>query len=169
MYDLTTKNCALASLPVLTAAFLFQACGGGGGDAIAQSLSDADPVEGVWESAVTIRDCASGATLRTFKGLSVLHRGGTASATNSNPPASNGPAFGTWKAGTGASAYTVSLRFYRFNADGSLAGAQNLVRSVTLASDRNAMTGTISAQLLDPTNTVVGPPICGVETAARVG
>ena len=168
-YRLTTTNCSLAMLPALLAALLFQACGGGG-DAGAQAVADtADPVEGVWESAVTIRDCASGATLRAFKGLSVLHRGGTASATNSNPPASNGPAFGTWRATGAPSAYTAAIRFYRFNPDGSFAGAQNLNRSLTLAADRNSMSGTIAAQLLDPAGNVVGAPICGVETAARVG
>lgn len=166
-YRLTTTNCSLAMLPVLLAAMLFQACGGAG-DAVAASDAS-DPVEGTWESAVTIRDCASGATLRTFKGLSVLHRGGTASATNSNPPASNGPAFGTWR-GTGApGAYAVSFRFFRFNADGSFAGAQNLTRSLTLGTtDPNTMSETIAAQLLDPAGNVVGAPICGVATSVRV-
>lgn len=168
MYTLTTKNCALAMLPVLTAAMLIQACGGGG-NAVAQGLAEADPVEGVWESAVTIRDCATGATVRSFKGLTVLHRGGTAAGTNNNPPASNGPAFGTWKSGSSASTYSATFRFYRFNPDGTFAGAQNLVRNMTLAPDRNSMSGTISAQLLDAANNVVGPPICGVETTVRIG
>ena len=167
MIALTTKNCALALLPVLLAAFLIQACGGGG-NAVAQGLSDADAVEGVWESAVTIRDCTSGATVRTFKGLTVLHRGGTTSGTNSNPPASNGPALGTWKP-TGPSTYSASFRFFRFNPDGSLAGAQNVVRTFTLSADRNSINGTISAQLLDPSNNVIGAPICGVEATTRVG
>jgi hypothetical protein len=99
----------------------------------------------------------------------VLHRGGTASAANSNPPASNGPAFGTWKATAVPSAYTAIFRFDRFNPDGSFAGAQDLVRNLTLVADHNSMTGTISAQLLDPANNLVGPPICGVETTARIG
>jgi len=167
-YRLNTKDCSLAMLPVLLVALLIQACGGGG-SAIAQSVSDADPLEGVWESTVTIRDCGSGAPLRTFKGLTVLHRGGTASATNSNPPTSNGPAFGTWRAAAEPAAYTASFRFLRFNADGSVAGAQNLVRTLKLEPDAKSMTGTISAELLDPANHVIGPPICGVETGMRVG
>jgi hypothetical protein len=167
-YRLTTTNASLAMLPVLLAALLFQACGGGG-NAVAQAAPDADPVEGVWESAATIRDCASGATVRAFKGLTVLHRGGTASGTNSNPPASNGPAFGTWRATGAPSAYTATFRFYRFNPDGSFAGAQNLTRTLTLGADRNSISGTVAAQLLDPAGNVVGAPICGVETTVRVG
>ena len=167
-YRLTPTNCSLAALPVLVTALLIQACGGGG-SAIAQSASDADPIEGVWESAVTIRDCASGATLRAFRGLSVLHRGGTASATNSNPPTSAGPAFGTWRATATPATYTAVFRLLRFNADGTFAGAQNLTRTLKLETDRNTMTGTISAELVDPANALVGAPICGVETAVRVG
>ena len=165
---LKTKDCSLALLPMLLTALLIQACGGGG-RAIAQGISDADPVEGVWESAVTIRDCGTGAPLRTFKGLSVLHRGGTASATNSNPPSSAGPAFGIWRATSTPASYTATFRLLRFNADGSFAGAQNLTRTLKLESDRNSMTGTISAELLDPASNVIAAPICGVETAVRVG
>jgi hypothetical protein len=168
MNVLTTRNCSLAMLTALSVAILIQACGGGG-NAVAQGLGNADPIEGVWESALTIRDCSTGTTLRTFKGLSVLHRGGTTSATNNNPPAGNGPAFGTWTAGTAPLSYTATYRFYRFNPDGSFAGAQNLARSLTLAADQDSMSGTISAQLLDAANNVVGPPVCGVETATRVG
>jgi len=167
-YRLTPTNCSLAALPVLLTALLIQACGGGG-RAVAQSVTDADPIEGVWESAVTIRDCSSGAPLRAFKGLSVLHRGGTASATNSNPPSSAGPAFGTWRPTSTPANYTAAFRLMRFNPDGTHAGAQNLTRTLKLEADRNSMTGTISAELLDPSNAVVGAPICGVETAVRVG
>jgi hypothetical protein len=167
-YRLTPTNCSLAMLPVLVTALLIQACGGGG-SAIAQGVPDADPVEGVWESAVTIRDCSTGAPLRAFKGLSVLHRGGTASATNSNPPSSAGPAFGTWRATATPATYTAAFRLLRFNPDGTFAGAQNLTRTLKLEADRNSMSGTISAELVDPANGVVGAPICGVETAVRVG
>lgn len=55
-----------------------------------------DRFEGLWESSVVVQDCHSGAVLRTFRGLTVIHRGGTASATNSLPTVANGPAYGTW-------------------------------------------------------------------------
>ncbi len=163
---LTTRHCALALIPGLLAALLIQACGGGG-DAVAQSAPDADPIEGAWQSAVTIRDCASGAILRTFTGFTVLHRGGTASATNNLPPTSNGPAFGSWKRGSAATSYTTTLRFFRFNADGSFAGAQNLTRSLVMAVDGKSLTGTLSAQVVDPADVVL-QTTCGTETALRV-
>ena len=49
--------------------FLMQACGGG---ANAQSsTSEPDPLEGVWESTVTIKDCTSGAVLTLGAGVAV--------------------------------------------------------------------------------------------------
>ena len=187
---LTTRNCALALIPTLTAALLIQACGGGG-DAVAQMAygaaagedakasaqgrgpggaareRDGDALEGAWQSAVSVRDCASGAVLRSFNGLSVFHRGGTASATNSLPPAGTSPAFGTWKRGADASSYTVALRLFRFNPDGSFAGAQNLTRTFTLAADGKSLAGTLSAQILDPAENIL-QTTCGTETATRV-
>ena len=65
--------------------------------------------------------------------------------------------------------YAAVFRLLRFNPDGTLAGAQNLTRTLKLEADRNAMTGTISAELVDAANNVVGAPICGVETAVRIG
>jgi hypothetical protein len=186
---LTTRNGALALLPTLTAALLIQACGGG--DAVAEMAygaaagedarpsaqgrghrgadrgHDADPLEGAWQSAVSLRDCGSGAVLRSFNGLSVFHRGGTASATNSLPPGSTSPAFGTWKRGNAASSYTVTLRLFRFNADASFAGAQNLTRTFALAADGKSLAGTLSVQVLDPVENILQTS-CGTETATRV-
>ena len=163
----STRHCALALIPLLGAAFLIQACGGGG-NAVAQGVSDADAIEGAWESSVTIRDCTSGAALRTLKGASVLHRGGTATATNNLPPASNGIAIGSWKREATAAVYTVRLRFYRFNPDGTAAGAQILTRGVTLSADAKTLTGTIATQVLDNADAVL-QNVCGTETAVRVG
>jgi hypothetical protein len=166
-FRLTPRNCALSLIPGLVAALLIQACGGGG-DAVAQTASDADAIEGAWQSTLAIRDCTSGVVLRSFSGLSVLHRGGTASATNNLPPSGNGPAFGTWKRLSGsATGYTVTLRFFRFNPDGSFAGAQNLTRTVTLAADSKSLTGTLTAQIVDPAETVLQTS-CGTESATRV-
>jgi hypothetical protein len=182
---LTTRNCALALIPTLTAALLIQACGGGG-EAVAQMAygaaagedarqsaqgrdrrPDADALEGAWQSAVSVRDCTSGVVLRSFNGLSVFHRGGTASATNNLPPGSNSPAFGTWKRGSADGGYTVTLRLFRFNADGSFAGADNLTRTFTLGADGKSLAGTLSAQVFDLAENILRTT-CGTETAIRV-
>ena len=147
-------------------ALLMQACGGGG-DARAQGATAPDPIEGFWQSSVSLKDCASGASFGGFRGLTIFNSGGTASADNNQPSATKGPAMGTWKK-TAAGSYTVDLRFWRYGADGTPAGQQRLTRTITLAADGNSLTSTITTQALDAGDNVV-QAACGTETGARVG
>lgn len=160
------KSCSLALAPSIVTLLLVQACGGSN-DAIAQAASGGDPVEGVWESTITIRDCASGAVIRTFKGVNTFHRGGTLSDTNNGAPTARGPGAGIWRASGTAGNYTASFRFYRYNADGTLAGTQRVNRSFTLAADGNSTTGTIAAQVLDTADNVL-QNVCGTEASVRL-
>src|SRR3954464_3939312 len=118
------KTYALVAVSAAATALVLQACGG---DANAQSAApDANPIEGAWESTVTIKDCTTGAVLTTFTGESMFLRGGTRTADNSAPPPTRGLGMGTWtQAGVGA--YTAQFHFLRFNVDGSLAGSQKVV------------------------------------------
>jgi hypothetical protein len=135
-------------------------------DAASAARAHDDDIEGAWESSVTLQDCRTGAVLRVFKGLTVLHRGGTASATNNLPPTSGSPAYGAWRRASIAGAFDISLRFFRFNPDGSWAGAQNLRRRVTQL-DGNTLSGTVSAEVLDTAGNIL-QVVCGSEAATRV-
>ena len=157
------KSAALVAVTAAATSLLIQACGGG---AVAQTASDADPIEGVWESSITIKDCASGAVVRSFKGEGMFHRGGSLTADNSLPPPTRGLALGNWQHGGGLT-YTANFRFLRFNPDGSVAGSQKVQRVLNLSADRNSLTGTITGQVLDPAEVVL-QPICGSETAVRI-
>ena len=156
------KSLTLITTTSAATLLLIQACGGG---AIAQTASDADAVEGVWESVVTVKDCTSGAVLTTFRGVSVMHRGGTMSADNSQPVATRGAAFGTWKRGTG-NAYTTSFVFMNFNPDNTLAGTQKVLRNLTIAADNNSLTGTTSIKILDAAGGLLRQA-CATETGVR--
>ncbi len=156
------QTLSLVSVTAAATLFLMQACGGG---AWADEHA-ADPIEGVWESGVTITDCTSGAVLRTFKGEGLFQRGGALTADNSLPPTTRSTAFGQWRKLSGQS-YTASARFLRFNADGSLAGSQRVQRTLTLAADGNTLTGTITAQVIDNAGVVIAP-VCGTETSTRI-
>ncbi len=165
MSQFTWKFAALSALSSAGMAMLMQACGGGG-NAYAQSASGADPIEGVWSSAVTIQDCQSGAPLATFTGTTGLVRGGGATAVNSQPQAGQGPGLGVWSKQADGT-YLVQFRFFRFGTTGVTTGTQRVTRTLTLGSDATTMTGMIAAQVLDPAGTVL-QSICGAETATRV-
>lgn len=154
---------ALISATAAAASLVIQACGGG---AVAQTASDTDAIEGVWDSGITIKDCTSGAAMAAFKGASLFHHGGTLSGDNSMPPASRGAAFGTWKHGAGTS-YTANLWFTRYNPDGTVAGTQKVERALTLAADGNSLSGTLTLQVINPAGVVVASG-CGAESGVRV-
>src|SRR4051794_31273567 len=53
---------------------------------------------GAWVNQVTVRDCQTGAVLRTFPSLSTYNLGGTLTASNSAvPPSLRGPDLGKWE------------------------------------------------------------------------
>lgn len=166
------KSATVCTLTSMAMALGIQACGGrDDGQAVAQNAPPAaavpDPIEGLWQSSVTLKDCASGATIGAFRGLTVFAQGGTASADNDQPSPTKGTALGTWKkSATGA--YTIDLRFWRYQADGTPAGQQRLTRTIALAADGRRLTSTISTQAFDGLDNVV-QTVCGIETGTKIG
>jgi hypothetical protein len=156
------KNGSLFLVPALAAMLVVQACGGGG-----NALADeqADPMEGVWESVVTQRDCTSSATLATFRASQIMHRGGGLTDTNAAPPASRGVGFGNW-ARQSDGRYAIKFRFFRYNADGSVAGTSVVTSTRTLAADGNSTTGDTRAEVRDSAGQVLST-ICVSDAATR--
>jgi hypothetical protein len=157
------KSVTLIAITAAATSILIQACGGG---AVAQTASDADVIEGVWDSTITIKDCATNAVMTTFKGAGMFHRGGTLSGDNSMPPPSRGAAMGSWKRGASGN-YAANLWFMRFNSDGTLAGTQKVQRTLAFGADNNSLTGTLTLQIINASGAVVQQG-CGSETAIRV-
>lgn len=165
MKPFSLKSAALFALASTVMALLMQACGGSN-DARAQATNPPDPIEGFWQSSVTLRDCTSSATIGGFRGLTVFNQGGTAGADNSQPSATKGPAMGSWKKATNGT-YTVQLRFWRYAADGTLAGQQRVTRTITLGADGQSLTSTITSQAFDNADNLV-QTACGAETGVRI-
>ncbi len=110
MKEFNWKSAALFTLSSIFVGIVTQACGGDNA-AVAQSspvVAVADPIEGLWQSSVTLKDCASDTTIGAFRGLTTFNQGGTASADNKQPSATKGVALGTWK--KTATGYQVDLR-----------------------------------------------------------
>jgi hypothetical protein len=128
---------AAATVVAVATALAVQA-GGGSARAVAQDA--ADPFEGVWEASVTQRNCDTGVIVGTFRGAQVVHRGGTLFDTNASAPGSRGPGFGVWSRQPDG-VYAVKFRFYRYNADGSLAGSNVVSSRRTLGADGRSYVG----------------------------
>src|SRR5262249_40101371 len=161
MRSTLSRSVLLSAATAFLGMLIAQACGGS-----ASAATDAsDPVEGVWDNAVTLKDCSTGATPGTALGTAVYHRGGTITDTAAAPPTSRGPGFGKWE--KTASGYLARIRAFRYNADGTLAGSSKLTRTFTLSSDGNSQTSSNTLELLDPTGAVVATR-CSSETSQRL-
>ncbi len=159
------KAATLVSVTAASTMLMIQACGG---DAVAEDAPD--PIEGVWETAASQRDCSTGAVLSTFRSAQVFHRGGTMGDTSSHGPGTRGPAYGVWaRSGSGRSGgdYSVKFRFFRYAADGSVAGSTVATVTVTLAADGNGFTATRSSQVLDNAGNPVAT-VCATDVATRL-
>jgi len=153
---------ALTLIPALSAFLVLQACGGGG-NANAQEAT-ADPIEGVWESVVTLRDCSTLTPGVRFVGAQVLHRGGTMSDTNASPTTTRGPGFGTWTR-SGAT-YTVQFRFYTYNAT-AVSGVNRVTRTFTLDPSGRIANSVNTIQSFDLTGALFNSS-CATDVSTKV-
>ena len=157
------KTTALVSVTAAATLLVIQACGGG---AVAQA-SDANVIEGVWDTTVTAKDCASGATLGTpFKTLLVFRRGGTFDVDIAPGRSTRGNVYGAWKQSAGTT-YTANAVHHRFNPDTTLAGSNRIQRALTLAADANAYTATLAIQVFDTAGATLSQA-CATEAAVRL-
>ena len=125
-------------------------------------------IEGVWQTTVTQRNCQTGSVIRTFRGLSTYHQGGTLSETsNGLSPALRSPKqMGVWEKES-RSNFSSSFIFQFYNPDGSLAGTQKITSNIEL-SGRNGSRyeTTTSIQVFDLNNNLLGTG-CATASATR--
>ena len=124
-----------------------------------------DPIEGVWESQITITDCTSGTVLASFRGLGSFIRGGANIQTNNLPPGAGSPALGRWER-IGQGHYSAAFRFYAF-ANGVFSGTQRVSRDIQLEPGADTFTSVLSTEFYDPNGNLVATG-CGSEAATRV-
>ena len=124
-----------------------------------------DRIEGVWDSQVTITDCATGNVLGSFRGLGMFIRGGSLTQTNNQPPGLGSPSFGQWRK-LGAGHYTATFRFFAF-ASGVFSGVQKVSRDIQLSPSDDTFTSVISSEFFDPNGNLIASG-CGTETSTRV-
>ncbi len=119
---------------------------------------------GTWEYEVHLFACDTGQTRARFRAATLFNAGGTLLDTNTSPPATRGPAFGTWRYDRASRSWIANMRFYRYNPDGSYAGANEVQRTLTF--DGDASSGRIVARVLGPNEEPLATS-CGEEIGTR--
>ena len=148
---------ALAVMLVLTSRTSAQA-----GD----SESQASRLEGTWRVQLTVRDCRTGAALRTFPALFTFAKGGTLTETTAGQsPALNTPGLGVWGHTDGTTYSAVSESFF-FSPAGVWITTHRLTRAIELANDGNEFTDAVNLEIFDTTGNPIGTG-CATSAAHR--
>lgn len=112
-------------------------------------------LEGSWSHQGMRLNCQTGAVINTFSAMFTFTRGGTfwESGTQTSPSLRSS-SHGIWSYQS-MRHYTTAFQFFRFNADGTLAGRQIVRQQIELSSDGNSYTATATAQVLDVNGNII--------------
>jgi hypothetical protein len=121
-------------------------------------------IEGVWDAQVTIRNCQTGIAGPTFRAMDLFVRGGAVVDTNSAPPSTRGPGFGSWEH-LGGRSFTSTLRFFLYNPDGSFAGVRRIAQDIQLNEAADGWASTVNITVTAANGTVTNA--CATATATR--
>ncbi|MEP6923508.1 MAG: hypothetical protein ABI954_03505, partial [Pyrinomonadaceae bacterium] len=111
--------------------------------------ANARKLEGSWNVQVTPYNCQTGVSMTTTPSMLTFMRGGTMQEFGTRiSPSLRGPGHGIWSYESRRQ-YIATFQFFRFNADGTLAGRQIVIQQTTLSHDGNSFTGNSTAQILD--------------------
>ncbi len=99
----------------------------------------------------------TGVPMPTTPSMLTFMQGGTMQETGTRiAPSLRGPGHGVWRSlAEFHPQYTATFQFFRFNADGTLAGRQIVIQQTTLSADGNSFTSSATAQVLDADGNVI--------------
>jgi hypothetical protein len=123
-------------------------------------------LEGTWSVQVTVRDCQTGAVLKTFPALFAFAKGGTVTNTTAGQsPALFTPGFGVWRHTQGQT-YAAVLEAFVFDSTGAWIQTHRVTRSIELAGDADEFTDSINLEIFDTSGNLITTG-CGTSVATR--
>ncbi len=136
-----------------------------GGNAVAKH-DDRDPIEGAFNSTVTVKSCENSAVLGSTQALLLFHRGGTVTIDNTLGRLQRGLILGTWERERGKR-YTSEVSHFNYFEDGTLSGTNKITRTIVLGSDGDSFTAQLRVRVFGVDGTLLAE-VCPTETGARV-
>ena len=131
-----------------------------------QSESQAGQLEGTWRVQLTVRNCQTGAELRTFPSLFTFAKGGTLTATTAGQsPALFTPNLGVW-GHTDGNTYSAVTEAFVFSPAGAWIQTHKLTRAIELANDGNEFTDTVKLEIFGTTGNLIATG-CATSAAHR--
>ena len=120
-------------------------------------------LQGVWNVSVAVRNCETGATIRSLRALNLFVRDGSMTETSTN--ILRGPSVGECQHVEGDT-YASMFEFFRFNPDGTFASTARVIRTIELSKDGRQFTSTGTVEDFNADNVRISVG-CTTETAAR--
>ena len=121
-------------------------------------------IVGVWNVAVTVVDCTTGALIRNVSSVQMYHPDGAFTETTSL--GTRGSSIGYWYREDGQ-ILGANYFFFRYNADGSFASFARAANTITLSPDGSQFNVTATIQDYDANNKLLSTG-CVTQTAKRL-
>jgi hypothetical protein len=125
----------------------------------ATSTASERTIQGVWRTAVTPRNCQTGAAILTLSGLFTFNQGGTMSEYGIGPgssPALRSPGHGVWQREHGWQDYSFAFTYYRYDASGVFLGSQKVAAALELGASGDEFASRSTIEILDVNGAVIG-------------
>jgi len=106
-------------------------------------------LEGVWDVSVTVKDCQTGAPIRTVRSIQGFRQDG--SFTETANTFLRGESVGAWNR-SGNQTYAARFWFFRYKPDGTFASIAQALDLITLSQDGNEFTSRGTIQDFDANN-----------------
>lgn len=128
--------------------------------------SGGERLAGTWDAQVTIRNCQTGAAIRTFASIGTFMPGGTVIVSESNiSPALKTPAHGVWSH-TGGNMYRFRVKAFNFDAIGNFTGWMIISQQLSLDHQANVYEAAGTAEFYAPNGILVATG-CSTVRATR--
>ena len=112
-------------------------------------------LEGTWRVQLTVRDCQTGAALRTFPALFTFAKGGTLSVTTAGQlPALSTTGLGVWRH-TDGHAYSAVSEAFVFSTAGVWTQTHRLTRAIEIGNNEDEFTDAVALQIFDTNGNVI--------------
>lgn len=123
-------------------------------------------IEGAWDVRVTIRNCQTGAEIKSFASVTTFAFGGTlVDVTSGMPQALRTPGQGVWSH-VGGNTYRFSFKSFNFDPAGNFTGSTKITHEAALDSNGLDYTSAGTSEIYAPNGTLITTG-CSTTTATR--
>ena len=130
---------------------------------VSRENSNRKSIVGTWQTVVTPRNCATGATVApAFPGILTFTEGETLTGTSTAVTS----VYGVWEREEGRRNYSFAFLSLRYNASGVFIGTQKVRQTAELGADGNSFTSTGTVEILDVNGNTIGNG-CSTSTGTR--